>query len=247
MDGYPLVLIVEDDLSTRVMYRDYLNQSGFRTADAHNGFQALEKARLLMPDAIVTDLAVPGMDGFEFCRALQESVTTRAIPIIAVTGHSEYLEQPDRFRDAGILRVLVKPCEPDVIVQELRHLLNGNGKGGAMVVSGFKPESVASGAVWCALWVVPSGAARLAHRSPSLLRRSIAGNERWAPQPRVRGRRLFSRDRQADLDRPVWVGAPWKPPIVLKDERNDRNYRSAARRVYRPSKIRDAWTFRVRG
>ena len=126
MDGHPLVLIVEDDLSTRVMYRDYLSQSGFRTAEAHNGFQALEKATLLMPDAIVTDLAVPGMDGFQFCRALHQAEATRAIPIIAVTGHAEYLEQPDRFRHAGILRVLVKPCEPDVIVQELRHLLNGS-------------------------------------------------------------------------------------------------------------------------
>src|SRR5688572_23288936 len=105
MDGHPLVLIVEDDLSTRVMYRDYLSKSGFRTADAHNGFQALEKARLLHPDAILTDLAVPGMDGFEFCRALHEAEPSHTIPIIAVTGHSEYLEQPDRFRHSGIRRV----------------------------------------------------------------------------------------------------------------------------------------------
>lgn len=126
MDGHPLVLIVEDDLSTRVMYRDYLSKSGFRTADAHNGFQALEKARLLHPDAILTDLAVPGMDGFEFCRALHEAEPTHTIPIIAITGHSEYLEQPDRFRHSGIRRVLVKPCERDVIVQELRDLLDGH-------------------------------------------------------------------------------------------------------------------------
>jgi CheY-like chemotaxis protein len=123
MDTAPLVLIVEDDLSTRVMYRDYLNQSGFRTADAHNGFQALEKAQQLHPDAIVTDLAVPGMDGFEFCRKLLQSEVTRAIPIIAVTGHSEYLVQPDRFKHAGIRRVLVKPCELDVIVRELRQMI----------------------------------------------------------------------------------------------------------------------------
>jgi two-component system, cell cycle response regulator DivK len=127
MNGAPLVLIVEDDLSTRVMYRDYLSESGFRTADAHNGFQALEKAQELRPDAIVTDLAVPGMDGFELCRALHQLEAMRAIPIIAVTGHSEYLDQPDRFRHAGILRVLMKPCEPGIIVEELRHLLlNGN-------------------------------------------------------------------------------------------------------------------------
>jgi two-component system, cell cycle response regulator DivK len=124
MDGTPLVLIVEDDLSTRVLYREYLNQAGFRTVDAHNGFQALEKAQELHPDAIVTDLAVPGMDGFEFCRALHQMEAMRTIPIIAVTGHSEYLDQPDRFRHAGILRVLVKPCEPGIIAEELRHLLH---------------------------------------------------------------------------------------------------------------------------
>jgi two-component system, cell cycle response regulator DivK len=72
----------------------------------------------------LTDLAVPGMDGFEFCRALRDSPSTRSIPILAVTGHSEYLEQPDRFAQAGIAHVLIKPCAPDVIAFELRRLLN---------------------------------------------------------------------------------------------------------------------------
>jgi CheY-like chemotaxis protein len=119
----PLVLIVEDDLSTRVMYREYLNHCGFRTVDAHNGHQALEKAQEMHPNAVLTDLAVPGMDGFEFCRALQRSDATRAIPILAVTGRSEYLGDLDRFRQAGISHVLTKPCAPDVIADELRRLL----------------------------------------------------------------------------------------------------------------------------
>jgi CheY-like chemotaxis protein len=126
METDPLVLIVEDDHGTRAMYRDYLNQCGFRTADAHNGFQALEKALELRPDVVVTDLAVPGMDGFEFCRALQASSSTKDIPVLAITGHSEYLDQPERFRNAGISHVLIKPCEPDVVVRELRRLLNGH-------------------------------------------------------------------------------------------------------------------------
>ena len=120
----PLVLIVEDDPSTRILYRDYLQHDGFRTVDAHNGHQALEKARVLHPNAVLTDLAVPGMDGFEFCRALRDSPSTRAIPILAVTGHSEYLDQPDRFVQAGIAHVLIKPCPPDVIANELRRLLD---------------------------------------------------------------------------------------------------------------------------
>jgi two-component system cell cycle response regulator DivK len=121
----PLVLIVEDDLSTRTLYREYLQHDGFRTVDAHNGYQALEKARELCPNAVLTDIAVPGIDGFEFCRALQESATTRSIPILAITGHSEYLEHPDRFLQAGIAHVLIKPCPPDVIAYELRRLLHG--------------------------------------------------------------------------------------------------------------------------
>jgi two-component system cell cycle response regulator DivK len=122
-DAEPLVLIVEDDRSTRLLYSEYLNHDGFRTVDAHNGFQALEKAQALHPHVVLTDLAVPGMDGFEFCRALQRSAATRAIPILAVTGHSEYLDEPDRFRLAGISQVLTKPCAPDVIAHELRRLI----------------------------------------------------------------------------------------------------------------------------
>jgi two-component system cell cycle response regulator DivK len=123
----PLVLIVEDDHSTRLMYRDFLNHSGFRTADAHNGFQALEKALELRPDLVVTDLAVPGMDGFEFCRKLKQSSVTSQIPILAITGHAEYLDDPERFRHAGITHVLIKPCELDEMVRELRRMLNGDG------------------------------------------------------------------------------------------------------------------------
>jgi len=123
MPEEPLVLIVEDDLSTRAMYRDCLTHAGFRIAEAHNGHQALAKAKELRPDVVLTDLAVPGMDGFEFCRALQQSDATRGIPILSVTGHAEYLDQPDRFRQAGILKVLTKPCSPDLIAAELRRLL----------------------------------------------------------------------------------------------------------------------------
>ena len=121
----PLILIVEDDLSTRILYREYLGLSGFRTVDAHNGLQALEKARDLRPDAVLTDLAVPGIDGFEFCRALKRLPETRAIPILAMTGHPAYLADLDRIREAGISRVLSKPCDLEMLVREVRHLLDG--------------------------------------------------------------------------------------------------------------------------
>ena len=125
----PLVLIVEDDPGTRLMYRDHLIHSGFRIVDAHNGHQALAKAQEFRPNAVLTDLAVPGMDGFEFCRALQRLPSMRDIPILAVTGHPEYLNEPDRFRLAGISRVLAKPCSTELIAQELTRLINAFASG----------------------------------------------------------------------------------------------------------------------
>ena len=119
------ILIVEDDPETRLFYSSALESNGFQTEQAHNGHQALEKARDFRPNAVLTDLNVPGMTGVEFCRALQQSASTRAIPILAVTGHSEYLDQPDRFVRTGIAHVLIKPCPPDVIVTALRRLING--------------------------------------------------------------------------------------------------------------------------
>jgi two-component system, cell cycle response regulator DivK len=119
----PLVLIVDDDRGTRLLYQDILIRAGFRTTDAHNGHQALAKALELRPQAVLTDLAVPGMDGFEFCRALKQSMEMCRVPILAVTGHPEYLEHPNRFHDAGIAHVLMKPCDPGELVEELRRLM----------------------------------------------------------------------------------------------------------------------------
>lgn len=116
----PLILIVEDDPGTRGLYRDQL---GFRTVEAHNGRQALDKARQCQPAAVLTDIGVPGLDGFELCHELHRAHDTRDIPVLAVTGHPEYLDQPDRVRRAGIAQLLLKPIDPGTIAVELRRLL----------------------------------------------------------------------------------------------------------------------------
>lgn len=119
----PLVLIVEDDQGTRRLYRDFLSTSGFRIVEAHNGYQALEKVTELEPDVVLTELEVPGLDGFTIGRTLRQSAATREIPILAVTGHAEYLDQSERVRQAGIAHVLLKPCPLDVIARQLRRLI----------------------------------------------------------------------------------------------------------------------------
>ena len=66
----PLVLLVEDDRDGRLLFAEWLEGAGFRVEQAHNGLQALERAFDLLPDAILTDLNIPGIDGYELTRRL---------------------------------------------------------------------------------------------------------------------------------------------------------------------------------
>jgi two-component system, cell cycle response regulator DivK len=118
----PLVLIVEDDPETRQFYSDALARDGFATDQAHNGHQALEKALEIGPDLILTDIAVPGMDGIELCRRLRSDTRTRSVPVLAITGYDDR-HYPDRARGAGADHVLSKPCDADQLCREARRLL----------------------------------------------------------------------------------------------------------------------------
>lgn len=122
----PLVLIVEDDLETRQFYTTALSLAGFRVDQAHNGFQALEKAMESCPDAILTDIAVPGLDGIELCRRLRRDARTERVPVLAITGYGDR-HYVDRVVKAGADAALVKPCGPDQLVAELRRLLGTRG------------------------------------------------------------------------------------------------------------------------
>jgi CheY-like chemotaxis protein len=118
----PLILIVEDDPETRSLYAEALRLHGFHTDDAHNGFQALEKALGDHPDLVVADIAVPGIDGIELCRRLRADARTREMPIIAVTAYGDR-DYRDRALQAGADRVLSKPCELDTLVTGVRELV----------------------------------------------------------------------------------------------------------------------------
>jgi len=118
-----LILVVEDDPETRLFYLTALTRGGFQVAEAHNGHQALEKAFDAPPDLILTDIAVPGIDGIELCRRLRADDRTRRVPVLAITGYGDR-QYPDRAIGAGADRVLIKPCEPDRLVDEARRLID---------------------------------------------------------------------------------------------------------------------------
>lgn len=124
----PLVLIVDDFQDNREMYVQYLSFHGYRVAEAVDGHDALGKAMALHPDLIVMDLSLPGLDGWEATRRLKKGATTRAIPVIALTGHA-MAGHEEGARDAGCDSYLTKPCVPADLAAEIQRVLAGRGPG----------------------------------------------------------------------------------------------------------------------
>jgi two-component system cell cycle response regulator DivK len=120
----PLVLVVDDFEDNRAMYAEYLRHSGFRVIEAENGLDAVERAREFLPDVVVMDLSLPVMDGWEATRQLKGDARTRAIPVIALTGHA--LEGHSQgARKAGCDEFLAKPCLPKTLLEKVRSMLQG--------------------------------------------------------------------------------------------------------------------------
>lgn len=119
----PLVLLVEDDRDGRLLFAEWLGAANFRVEQAHNGLQALERARDLVPDVILTDLNIPGIDGYELTRRLKSDPRTSSIPVLAVTGYAPFTQDPARAERAGCDAVLIKPCDPDELARSLTALI----------------------------------------------------------------------------------------------------------------------------
>lgn len=111
----PVVLLVEDHRDTRQMYRAFLSSS-FEVIEASDAEQALELVRQRTPDLIISDLSLPGMDGFEFITRIRREEATRDVPVISLSGYGGSAHER-RAREAGCDRVLEKPCLPDALAQ----------------------------------------------------------------------------------------------------------------------------------
>lgn len=118
----PLVLVVDDYEDAREMYCEYLQFSGFRTAEAKTGVEALKEAASALPDLILMDLSLPEMDGWEATRRLKASAKTKHIPVVALTGHA-LAGHSESAREAGCDSFVAKPCLPEDLVVEVRRLL----------------------------------------------------------------------------------------------------------------------------
>lgn len=118
----PLILVVDDYQDAREMCSEYLRFSGFRVEEAVDGVEAIEKATKSLPAAILMDLSLPRLDGWEATRRLKKDARTKHIPIIALTGHA-LAGHSEGAAEAGCDSFLTKPCLPDQMVAEVKRIL----------------------------------------------------------------------------------------------------------------------------
>jgi len=116
------VLVAEDDLGTRLSVSDYLELQGYGVVTAENGQKALETVGQYQPHLIVTDIAMPLLDGFEFIRQVRRQPAFRLLPVIFLTARNN-TEERIRGYQVGCDAYLPKPFELAELGAVVRNLL----------------------------------------------------------------------------------------------------------------------------
>jgi DNA-binding response OmpR family regulator len=116
-----LVLIGEDDDAIADALADAItDQAGYRTVIMGDGPFALETARRIRPDALILDVRLPGMNGFEIYDQLRADPTTERVPVLFMTAAAQDFTR--HFADRGITDVISKPFDLAVMLARLREL-----------------------------------------------------------------------------------------------------------------------------
>lgn len=117
----PYILVVDDNKITTKLMRKYLEASGLEAAEAYDGIECLEKVSQRIPDAIVLDVMMPRMDGYETVKNLRQAEATKDIPVVIVTALNDVPTQIKAI-DTGADDFLSKPVEEKLLIAKSKVL-----------------------------------------------------------------------------------------------------------------------------
>ena len=116
------VLVAEDDADIRLMMLTLLRMKGYKAAEARDGQETLDAARLLRPDVILMDLQLPRLNGFAVARFVRQTEELRTVPVVVVTGHDP-LKHRKLALAAGCNAYVQKPIDFDRLNELIVSLL----------------------------------------------------------------------------------------------------------------------------
>ena len=121
------ILIVDDEPDFSMIVQTYLEKEGFATELAYNGVEGFEKIKANPPDAIVLDVMMPEMDGFELCALLKKDSAYANIPVVLLTAVADRVTSTKYSHYDGMSTeaddYLPKPASADDITQSVKRLL----------------------------------------------------------------------------------------------------------------------------
>ena len=116
------ILVVEDDTDILQLVAHNLKAAGFDVLTAQDGYEALSLARNHLPDLIVLDLMLPGLDGLEVCKELKRGSATQNIPVLMLTARGEEVDRIVGL-ELGADDYVVKPFSPRELILRVRAIL----------------------------------------------------------------------------------------------------------------------------
>ncbi|MCG8617689.1 MAG: response regulator [Desulfobacterales bacterium] len=113
------IVIVDDTPENLTVLLQILSRKGYRARPALSGEIALKTIRADLPDLILLDIVMPGMDGYEVCRQLKADETTRDIPVIFISALKEVEDKMRAFSEGGVDYVS-KPFQPEEVLARIK-------------------------------------------------------------------------------------------------------------------------------
>ena len=118
-----LIMVADDSKVVRVKTSRVLTKNAYQVTLAEDGNDAASQIDFIMPDLLITDVEMPGMDGFALTRHLRANPITAHLPIIMISGASD--ELVDKAKQAGIDVLLGKPYSDEDLIGHIRRLVQG--------------------------------------------------------------------------------------------------------------------------
>jgi CheY-like chemotaxis protein len=123
-EALPTILLVEDFDDTRLMMKMWLTRVGYRVVEAETGEEAITAAQRELPDLIIMDVMMPGMNGLDATQRIREYQALRQTPIVAVSAYGA-----DEYRslalDAGCNEYVSTPFDPTALAELIESLIAG--------------------------------------------------------------------------------------------------------------------------